>query len=115
MCRDAGSAFTAALVRDRPRSPKDGIADFVMSHAPGWSLEADAGEASPLESSRNPLVDEVYMMIHLLAVVAVVLLAMWLLFHATASLINLLWIGIVILAVLWLVGMLRSGRAGSSL
>jgi hypothetical protein len=49
-------------------------------------------------------------LIHLLLVIAAVLLVLWLLFHATAGLVNLIWIGIVILVVLWLVGFMR-GRA----
>lgn len=46
-------------------------------------------------------------MIHWLIVAAVVLFVVWLLFHATGALVNLLWIAIVVLAVLWLVGLLR--------
>jgi hypothetical protein len=49
-------------------------------------------------------------MIHLLIVAAVVLFVIWLLFHATAALVNLLWIGIIVLAILWLVGFFR-GRS----
>jgi hypothetical protein len=49
-------------------------------------------------------------MIHLLIVVAVVLFVLWLLFHATAALVNLLWIAIVVLAVIWVVGLVRSRR-----
>jgi hypothetical protein len=46
----------------------------------------------------------------MLIVAAVVLFVLWLLFHATGALINLLWIGIVILAILWLVGLVRGRR-----
>jgi hypothetical protein len=46
----------------------------------------------------------------MLLVLAVVLFVLWLLFHATVGLINLLWIAIVVLAVLWLIGLLR-GRS----
>ncbi|HEY8885631.1 MAG TPA: hypothetical protein VIO35_09990 [Chloroflexota bacterium] len=49
-------------------------------------------------------------MIHLLIVVAVILFVLWLLFHATAALVNLLWIAIVVLAVIWVVGLVRSRR-----
>jgi hypothetical protein len=49
--------------------------------------------------------------IHLLIVAAVILFVLWLLFHAAAGLVNLLWIVIVILAVMWLVGLLRGRRA----
>ena len=43
-------------------------------------------------------------MIHALLVVAVVLFVLWLLFHATGALVNLLWIAIIIAVVLWLLG-----------
>ena len=46
----------------------------------------------------------------MLIVAAVVLFVLWLLFHATGALVNLLWIGIVVLAILWLVGLVR-GRS----
>jgi hypothetical protein len=50
-------------------------------------------------------------MIHALLVVAVVLFVLWLLFHATGMLINLLWIAIVVALVLWVLGFLfRGGR-----
>jgi hypothetical protein len=48
--------------------------------------------------------------IHLLIVAAVILFVLWLLFHAAGALVNLLWIVIVILAVIWLVGLFRSRR-----
>jgi len=40
-------------------------------------------------------------------VAAVILFVLWLLFHAAGALVNLIWIAIVILAVIWLVGLLR--------
>ncbi len=49
-------------------------------------------------------------MIHILIVLAVILFVLWLLFHATGALVNLLWIAIVVLAVVWLVGLLRGHR-----
>ena len=49
-------------------------------------------------------------MIHLLLVVAAILFVLWLLFHATGALVNLIWIAIVVLAVIWLIGLLR-GRS----
>jgi hypothetical protein len=49
-------------------------------------------------------------MIHLLIVLAVVLFVLWLLFHAAAALVNLLWIAIIVLAVVWVVGLVRSSR-----
>lgn len=49
-------------------------------------------------------------MIHLLIVAAVVLFVLWLVFHAAAGLLNLLWIVIIVLAIIWLVGLLRSRR-----
>jgi hypothetical protein len=48
--------------------------------------------------------------IHLLIVAAVILFVLWLLFHAAAALVNLLWIAIVILAVIWVVGLFRGRR-----
>jgi hypothetical protein len=49
-------------------------------------------------------------LIHFLIVAAVILFVLWLLFHATAALVNLLWIAIVVLAVIWVVGLVRSRR-----
>jgi hypothetical protein len=51
--------------------------------------------------------------IHILLVIAVVLFVLWLLFHATGALVNLLWIGIVVLAILWLVGLFRNRRSNN--
>jgi len=52
--------------------------------------------------------------IHALLVLAAVLFVIWLLFHAAGGLVNLIWLAIVVLAVLWLVGFLR-GRSSTSL
>jgi hypothetical protein len=49
--------------------------------------------------------------IHLLLVIAVVLFVLWLLFHASAGLVNLIWIVILVLVIIWLVGFFRSRRA----
>lgn len=49
-------------------------------------------------------------MIHLLLVIAAILFVLWLLFHATGTLINLIWIAIIVLVILWLLGALRGGR-----
>jgi hypothetical protein len=49
-------------------------------------------------------------MIHALLVFAVILFVLWLLFHAAGGLINLIWLVIIVLIVLWLVGFVR-GRA----
>lgn len=49
-------------------------------------------------------------MIHALLVLAVILFVLWLLFHATGGLVNLIWIAIVVLVVLWLFGFVR-GRS----
>ncbi len=46
-------------------------------------------------------------MIHTLLVLAVILFILWLLFHATGALLNLLWIAIIVAAVLWLLGFAR--------
>jgi hypothetical protein len=51
-------------------------------------------------------------MIHALLVLAVVLFVLWLLFHATAGLINLVWIAIIVLVALWLFGFLRGRSMG---
>ncbi len=51
--------------------------------------------------------------IHVLIVIAVILFVLWLLFHATGALVNLLWIGIVVLAILWLVGLFRNRRSNN--
>jgi hypothetical protein len=50
-------------------------------------------------------------MIHILIVAAVILFILWLLFHAAGALVNLLWIVIVVLLVIWLWGFLRGRRA----
>jgi hypothetical protein len=50
-------------------------------------------------------------MIHMLLVIAFVLFVLWLLFHAAGALINLIWIAIVVLAVVWLVGLMRGRGA----
>lgn len=49
-------------------------------------------------------------MIHALLVIAVILFVLWLLFHAAGGLINLIWLAIIVLVVLWLVGFVR-GRS----
>jgi hypothetical protein len=49
-------------------------------------------------------------MIHALLVLAVILFVLWLLFHAAAGLLNLIWIAIIVLVVLWLFGFVR-GRS----
>ena len=43
-------------------------------------------------------------MIHALLVLAAILFVLWLLFHATGVLINLLWIAIVVAIALWVIG-----------
>ena len=50
-------------------------------------------------------------MIHALLVVAVILFVIWLLFHATGGLVNLIWLVIIVLVVLWLVGLVRNRSA----
>jgi len=50
-------------------------------------------------------------MIHALLVVALVLFVLWLLFHATGGLVNLIWLVIFVLVVLWLVGFVRGRSA----
>ena len=52
-------------------------------------------------------------MIHLLLVIAAVLFVLWLLFHAAGALVNLIWLAIIVLVVLWLFGLVR-GRSTTS-
>lgn len=52
-------------------------------------------------------------MIHILLVIAAVLFVLWLLFHAAGALVNLIWLAIIVLVVIWLIGLLR-GRSTSS-
>jgi len=52
-------------------------------------------------------------MIHLLLVLAAILFVLWLLFHATGVLVNLIWLAIIVLVVLWLIGLVR-GRSTTS-
>jgi hypothetical protein len=52
-------------------------------------------------------------MIHLLLVLAAVLFVLWLLFHATGALVNLIWLAIIVLVVIWLIGLVR-GRSTTS-
>jgi hypothetical protein len=49
-------------------------------------------------------------MIHALLVLALILLVVWFLFHAAGGLVNLIWLVIIVLVVIWLFGLLR-GRA----
>lgn len=49
-------------------------------------------------------------MIHLLLVLAVILFVLWLLFHAAGALVNLIWLAIIVLVVIWLIGLVR-GRS----
>jgi hypothetical protein len=50
-------------------------------------------------------------MIHALLVVAVILFVIWLLFHAAGALVNLIWLAIIVLVVLWLFGFVRGRSA----
>jgi hypothetical protein len=49
-------------------------------------------------------------LIHALLVIAVILFVIWLLFHAASALVNLIWLAIIVLVVIWLVGFVR-GRS----
>jgi hypothetical protein len=51
-------------------------------------------------------------MIHILLVIAAVLFVLWLLFHAAGALVNLIWLAIIVLVVIWLIGLVR-GRTTS--
>jgi hypothetical protein len=50
-------------------------------------------------------------MIHALLVAAVILFVVWLLFHAAGSLVNLIWLVIIVLVVVWLFGFVRNRSA----
>ena len=50
-------------------------------------------------------------MIHALLVIAVILFVLWLLFHAAGGLVNLIWLAIIVLVVLWLFGFVRNRSA----
>jgi uncharacterized membrane protein len=63
------------------------------------------------ETSRGPSAQGGVEMIHSLLVIAVILFVLWLLFHATASLLNLIWIAIIVLVALWLFGFVRGRSA----
>lgn len=52
-------------------------------------------------------------MIHMLLVIALVLFVLWLLFHTAGALINLIWLAIIVLLVIWLIGFIR-GRSATS-
>jgi hypothetical protein len=52
-------------------------------------------------------------MIHLLLVIAAILFVLWLLFHAASALVNLIWLAIIVLVVIWLIGLVR-GRSTTS-
>ena len=52
-------------------------------------------------------------MIHLLLVIAAVLFVLWLLFQSAGALINLIWLAIIVLLVIWLIGFIR-GRSATS-
>ncbi|HEY4912963.1 MAG TPA: hypothetical protein VIJ91_03475 [Candidatus Dormibacteraeota bacterium] len=52
-------------------------------------------------------------MIHMLLVIAAVLFVLWLVFHATGALVNLIWLAIIVLVVIWLIGLVR-GRSTTS-
>jgi hypothetical protein len=49
--------------------------------------------------------------IHALLVIAVILFVLWLLFHAAGGLVNLIWLAIIVLVVLWLFGFVRNRSA----
>jgi hypothetical protein len=49
--------------------------------------------------------------IHTLLVLAIILAVLWFLFHASIAIMNLIWIAVVVLVVLWLIGFLRGRSA----
>ncbi len=50
-------------------------------------------------------------MIHTLLVLAIILAVLWFLFHASVAIMNLIWIVVAILVVLWLIGLVRGRSA----
>jgi hypothetical protein len=50
-------------------------------------------------------------MIHALLVLAIILFVLWLLFHAAGGLVNLIWLAIIVLVVIWLFGFVRNRAA----
>lgn len=50
-------------------------------------------------------------MIHILLVIAAILFVLWLLFHAAGAVVNLIWLAIIVLVVIWLVGLVRGRSA----
>jgi hypothetical protein len=67
--------------------------------------------ADAMEPQSSPLRPGGVQMIHALLVVAVILFVLWLLFHATGGLVNLIWLVIIVLVGLWLFGLVRSRSA----
>jgi len=51
-------------------------------------------------------------LIHTLLVIAIILAVLWFLFHASIAVMNLIWIVVAVLIVLWLVGFMR-GRSST--
>jgi hypothetical protein len=60
---------------------------------------------------RPPYIPGGVEMIHALLVIAVILFVLWLLFHATGGLVNLIWLAIIVLVALWLFGFVRGRSA----
>ncbi len=50
-------------------------------------------------------------MIHTLLVLAIILAVLWFLFHTSVAIMNLIWIVVAILVVLWLIGLVRGRSA----
>ncbi len=46
---------------------------------------------------------------HTLSVLAIVLFVLWMLFHAASTTVNLIWLAIIAMVILWLVGFFRRG------
>lgn len=53
-------------------------------------------------------------MIHALLVLALILLVVWFLFQSAGAIVNLLWVVIIALVIIWLVGVVRGGRSSAS-
>jgi small neutral amino acid transporter SnatA (MarC family) len=87
------------------------FARVSFSHSPG-ALSVTVSVANRAQA-RGDNSEGGAEMIHMLLVIAAVLFVLWLLFHATGALVNLIWLAIIVLVVIWLIGLVR-GRSTTS-
>jgi hypothetical protein len=76
-----------------------------LTSALAWTTLAMAPPGADFEGGAE--------LIHVLLVIAAILFVLWLLFHAASALINLIWLAIIVLVVIWLIGLVR-GRSTTS-